>query len=126
MKAVFDLKQVMQSWEKPMEPKRITSKEVEAGLDEQFDTTEKGEPMFRLLRVQGEKALVEYNRAYTLKGYEQPINRTVWLETKNTVEFSSLWNSNGITKKLTLKRIEREPRQEAGETQGIAEETETL
>ena len=108
MKAFFELKEVSQSWSNPAEPKKITAKEITAEEGEQFDTTEKNEPMFRLLRTNGEKALVEYNRAYTLKGYEQPLNRTAWIETRQTVEFSSLWNSNGLTKKLTLKKISNE------------------
>ncbi|HIH21194.1 MAG TPA: hypothetical protein HA222_00830 [Candidatus Diapherotrites archaeon] len=108
MKAVFDLKEVSQSWSKPTEPKRITAKEVIAEEGEQFDLTEKSEPMFRFLRCNSDKALIEYNRAYTLKGYEQPLSRTIWIELKQTVEFSSLWNSNGLTKKLTLKKLESE------------------
>ena len=108
MKAFFELKEVSQSWSKPSEPRKITAKEIEAEEGEAFDTTEKNEPMFRLLRANGDKVLVEYNRAYTLKGYEQPLSRTTWIETRQTVEFSSLWNSNGLTKKLTLKKISEE------------------
>lgn len=108
MKAFFELKEVNQSWSNPNEPKRITAKEVTAEEGEQFDTTEKDEPMFRFLQVKGDKALIEYNRAYTLKGYEQPISRTIWIDTRQTIEFSSLWNSNGLTKKLTLKKLGEE------------------
>ena len=108
MKAFFDLKEVRQSWSKPNEPKKITAKEVIAEEGEQFDMTEKNEPMFRLLRANGGKVLLEYNRAYTLKGYEQPLSRTVWMEERQTIEFSSLWNNNGLTKKLTLKKISNE------------------
>lgn len=108
MKAYFDLKEVSQSWSKPNEPKKITAKEVVAEEGEQFDMTEKNEPMFRLLRANGDKVLLEYNRAYTLKGYEQPLSRTVWMEERQTIEFSSLWNNNGLTKKLTLKKLSNE------------------
>lgn len=105
MKAFFELKEIFQSWTDPLADKRIESKDVMAGINEYFDTTEKGKPMFRLVQMNGDKVLVEYNRDYTLKGYEQPLSRTIWVKVNEPVSFSSLWNSNGITKKLVLKRI---------------------
>lgn len=105
MQAVFELKQIEQSWTNPSQPKKITAKEVVAELDQTFDLTEKNEPMFRVAKFSNDKVLIEYNRAYTLKGYEQPQSRTIWLEPHKAVEFSSLWNSNGVTKRLTLKNI---------------------
>lgn len=105
MQAVFELKQIEQSWSSPSTPKKITVKEIVAELDQTFDQTEKGEPMFRLAKFGTDKVLIEYNRAYTLKGYEQPMSRTTWLEPHKSVEFSSLWNSNGVTKRLTLKNL---------------------
>ncbi len=105
-KAVFEIKDVFQSWSKPLEPKKIEVKEVSADLYDTFEQTEKGEPLFRFVQCSGGKVLMEYNRAYTLKGYEQPISRTIWIEPRQMIEFSSLWNSNGLTKRVTLKRIE--------------------
>lgn len=105
MQAVFELKQIEQSWSSPNTPKKTSMKEVVAELDQTFDLTEKGEPMFRVAKFGTDKVLIEYNRAYTLKGYEQPMSRTIWLEPHKSVEFSSLWNSNGVTKRLTLKNL---------------------
>lgn len=108
MKAVFEIKEVRQSWHNPLEPKKISTKEAIAREFENFEITERGEPLFRLLRIQANQALVEYNRAYTLKSYEQPSSRSLWIAVRESAEFSSLWNSNGITKKLTLKSIEED------------------
>ena len=105
-KALIEIKEILQSWSDPTIPKKVTTKEVSVSEAEHFDSTEKGEPLFRLVKLGEDKALVEYNRAYTLKGYEQPMSRTIWLESHKPVEFSSLWNSNGVTKRLTLKRME--------------------
>ncbi|MFH0885494.1 MAG: hypothetical protein V1847_00115 [Candidatus Diapherotrites archaeon] len=103
---MFEIKDVSQSWSKPLEPKKVEVKEVQVEQYDTFEQTEKGEPLFRFVQTGGGKVPMEYNRAYTLKGYEQPISRTIWIEPRQTIEFSSLWNSNGFTKRVTLKRIE--------------------
>ena len=104
--ALFEIREVEQSWSQPKAPKKITTKEVSAHVSEYFDATEKGEPMFRLVKAEPNKVLIEYNRAYSLKGYSQPMNRSVWMQANQPIEFSSLWNDNGFTKRLTLKRME--------------------
>lgn len=107
MKASFDLLEIMQSWTgggKQTENKNFTVKEGES-----FDAHPKTkEPLFTLVKLTPEKVLVRYSREFTLKGYEQPGSRETLLEKGETKEFSHLWGSHGLTKKLTYSGINNE------------------
>lgn len=63
------------------------------------------QPVFRLIKSEPSRALVEYHREFTLKGYEQPANRRTWIEKDQFREFSHLWGENGTTKKLIYKGL---------------------
>lgn len=104
MKALIEIKNVQQDWGPPFQ-KRIEAKDIVVEEDSDFDDDGRTEFVFRLLKVQSNKALIEYHRDYTIKGYEQPFNRRIWLETNETRDFSQQWGNNGLTKKITLKQI---------------------
>lgn len=106
LKAVFEVTEVKRSWKSPLSGASVSRKNYSVEELQAFDETEKGEPLFRLLKLDGGKALIHYDRGYGLKGYSQPSNRRVWVELGEPTEFSSLWNENGVTKKLLLKGIE--------------------
>ncbi|HLD58379.1 MAG TPA: hypothetical protein VI977_01910 [archaeon] len=103
-KAGFELLEITQSWTgggKQTETKNFSVREGES-----FDTHPKTkEPLFTLVKLTPEKVLVRYNREFTLKGYEQPASRETLLERGETKEFSHLWGSHGLTKKLTFSGI---------------------
>lgn len=106
MPAVFEVEVLLQHWGPPFEKKRESS-EFRVEENEKFDVVnEKNtEKLFTLVRFTPERALVEYNRLYTLKGYEHPQNRQVWIDNGKSTEFSFLWGEHGLTKKLCYKGI---------------------
>lgn len=106
MQALFEIKEISQPWKPPFE-KTITVKEVRVGANEGFDSVPHLQgPVFKLLQVSGDRALVEYHRDFTPKGYEQPQARQFWFKIGEMREFSHLWGDNGTTKKLTFKGIQ--------------------
>jgi triphosphoribosyl-dephospho-CoA synthetase len=106
LEVVFEIKEVFQHWAPPFE-KRTEEKSFTVKENENFDQMQQaeGQPIFRLVSAHQDKALVEYNRLYTLKGYSQPANRQVWINLGDSIEFSYLWGNHGITKKLTYKGL---------------------
>ncbi|MFA4906950.1 MAG: hypothetical protein WC602_01635 [archaeon] len=104
MKAIIEVKNIAQDWKPPFQ-KKIDVKEFTVDETKEFDEDSVHEFVFRLCRINGDKCQIEYNRGYTLKGYEQPGDRKIWLESGESKEISQLWNSNGITKKVTLKQL---------------------
>ncbi len=106
MPALFEVEILLQHWGPPFEKKKETS-EFRVNEATSFDIISDRQPekLFRLLRYTSEKALVEYNRLYTLKGYEQPANRQIWIENGKSAQFSYLWGEHGITKKVFYKGI---------------------
>ncbi len=103
MHALFEITEVSQPWRPPFE-KTVSSKEFQVQTSEGFDSTaDSKEPVFKLVQILGDKALIEYRRDYTPKGYEQPQARQFWFKIGETREFSHLWGENGTTKKLTFK-----------------------
>ncbi len=103
MQATFEITEVNQPWRPPFE-KTVSNKEFRVRANEGFDSTaDSKEPVFKLVQILGDKALIEYRRDYTPKGYEQPQARQFWFKIGETREFSHLWGENGTTKKLTFK-----------------------
>jgi hypothetical protein len=108
MKAVLEVKTSTQTWAPPF-TKRSESTELSVEAGESFDKIddERGF-VFTIVKVEPDRVLVEYNRAYTPKGYSQPANRRMWIEKNNFTEFSFLWGNHGTTKALKMKGIESE------------------
>lgn len=106
MEVVFELKEVFQSWAPPFD-KKIEEKSFSVKENENFDQMQgsEGQPIFKLVSAHQDKALVEYNRLYTLKGYNQPASRQVWIGLGESIEFSHMWGNHGVTKKLTYKGL---------------------
>ena len=116
MQLVFEVFELTQRWKPPFE-KKSEQKEFRVGAHEGFDfTPDSTEPVFKVVQSAGDKALVEYRRDFTPKGYEQPQARQFWFKIGDTREFSHLWGENGTTKKLTFKGID-------GTTESISETT---
>ncbi len=103
MKAVLEVKTVSQNWAPPF-AKRSETAEIEVDEGESLDKIddERGF-VFTILKIQSDRVLVQYNRAYTLKGYSQPATRQTWIDKQHFTEFSFLWGNNGTTKSLRLK-----------------------
>ncbi|MEW6294704.1 MAG: hypothetical protein AB1467_00210 [Candidatus Diapherotrites archaeon] len=101
MKAVFEVKEVVQDWSPPFQ-KKVNVKNVEVNLGEGFELNEKGIPIFKLIKLDGNKALVEHDRSYSTKGHEHVESRQVWVDKEEAKSFCALWSSNGITKSLLL------------------------
>ena len=104
MKVLFEFREVSQDWRPPFE-KKTDGKDILVKEGETFAEDEKGNKVFKLLKVKDRKALIEFSSQYSLKNYEQPKNRQVWVEDSDFVSFSALWTQNGVTKKLRVKEV---------------------
>lgn len=118
MQAVIEIENLQQDWKPPFAKKRET-KSVTVSSGEAFETMKDGSPLFQIHAIQGDKVLLQYNRMYTLKGYEHPTERKLWLNMHMPVKFSSLWEDNGTTKTITLRSVKAGD----GETMPAAEAT---
>ena len=119
MQAIFEVQETSQPWRPPFE-KTVSTKEYRVQANEGFDLAPKiSGAIFKLVQIAGDKALVEYHRDFTPKGYEQPQARQFWFKTGESREFSHLWGENGTTKKLTFKGMDATS---AMETQNQTEE----
>ncbi|MBW3012534.1 hypothetical protein KY311_05075 [Candidatus Woesearchaeota archaeon] len=105
--AVFLVKSIVQRWRPPF-GKEIMDMELSVKEGDHFDNMEKEGPIFRLLKCDGDKALVEFSDKFTLKGHLHPRNRQIWIEKEEPVSFTYLWGEDGITKSLKLKEIAEE------------------
>jgi hypothetical protein len=103
-KAVFLVKSTVHKWRPPF-GKDISEQELEAGEGQSFDSLEKEGPIFRLLKCDGNRALVEFSEKFTLKGHEHPRNRQAWISSTEATDFTYLWGEDGITKSVMLKEI---------------------
>lgn len=111
MHAVVEVESLAQDWKPPFAKKRET-KSFTVNEGEAIELLKDGSPLFTIKAIQGDRILLAYNRMYTLKGYEHPTERQLWLGMHEAKKFSSLWDENGITKTVTL----REVRMASGET----------
>ena len=104
MRAVFDLKEIEQDWDPPFQ-KKIEQKEVIVSEGESFCPDKEGKNIFTLLKVNTDKALIQFSDQFTLKGHEHPESKKIWITKIDYESFSALWTQNGVTKKLKLKDI---------------------
>lgn len=104
-RAVFSLKSTIHKWTPPFS-RDVTHAELNVEEGQGFDDLEKIEgKVFKLVKCDGNKALVEFNHKFTLKGHEHPRNRQIWVGRLETINFTYLWGEDGITKSLRLKEI---------------------
>ncbi len=104
-KAVFALKEIVYGWSPPFGKE---TKEDTVTIEEgQAFGSMPGmkEPVFKLVKCDGEKVLVEHHGLFTLKGHEHPANRRVWITKEQETGFTYQWGVDGITKSLMLKEI---------------------
>ncbi|MFA4855854.1 MAG: hypothetical protein WC634_04705 [archaeon] len=106
-KAVFFVKSIVNKWRPPF-GKDITEADIVVAEGECFDATEKEGAIFKLLKCNGNKALVQFSEKFTLKGHEHPRNRQVWIGMQEATDFTYLWGNDGITKSLLLKETTKE------------------
>ncbi len=106
MKARFEITETLQAWGPPFD-KKTQLKTFIAGENEHFDEHGKNkQPVFAVLKITGDRALVEYHREFTLKGYQQPQNKQLWMEKNQAFELSHLWGDHGLTKKIEFKGMD--------------------
>lgn len=106
MKAVFEIKEIINDWAPPFS-KKVATKEYSVEESATFEPIEptKATPVFTVVEIKNERVLVQYNHLFSLKGYEQPQSKQVWLEQNEQRSFAFLWGNRGVTKVLTLKDI---------------------
>ncbi len=104
MHAVVEVESLAQDWKPPFAKKRET-KSFTVNEGEAIELLKDGSPLFTIKAIQGDRILLAYNRMYTLKGYEHPTERQLWLGMHEAKKFSSLWDENGITKTVTLRGV---------------------
>jgi hypothetical protein len=104
MEAIIEVETLRQDWKPPFEKKRdIQSFAVKEGME--FEQLKNGRNLFRVEQVLTNKILLGYDSVYALKGYEQSAQRKVWLTPHAGQNFSSLWEDNGVTKRVTLREV---------------------
>jgi len=105
MKALFEVKEIVNDWAPPFQ-KKVTLNEFVVGEAEGFSAfTGTNDAIFRLLSLRNGNALVEYNKTFTLKGHEHPQNHQIWVSRNTPVSFTFLWGEKGVTKTLVLKDV---------------------
>jgi tricorn protease-like protein len=104
MQAVFEIQEMSQDWKPPFKKNRST-RTVTVAEGDSFEPLRQGDHLFTLKGIHGSRVLLAYNRLYTLKGYEHPTERQIWLEMNEGKAFSSLWDENGITKTIYLRDL---------------------
>jgi len=101
---VFLVKSITQKWRPPF-GKGVTELEMDVGEGEQFDSHPKAGSIFKLVKLDEDKALVEFSEKFTLKGHLHPRDRQIWIGKEKPVSFTYLWGEDGMTKSLKLKEI---------------------
>ena len=104
MHAVVEVESLMQDWKPPFAKKRDT-KSFTVNEGETLEQLKDGTPLFTIKAIQGDRILLGYSRMYTLKGYEHPTVRQLWLGLHESKKFSSLWEDNGVTKTVVLRDV---------------------
>jgi hypothetical protein len=107
MKAVFEVISTKSSWSPPFNKVR-ESGIYEVSERESFEAVEangvKGS-VFTVRRLKDNAALIAYDSHFMRKDDANARTKELWAETGSTYEFSFLWGDNGITKRLTLKKV---------------------
>ena len=106
MKGLFEIESIVSDWSPPFQKIKDT-KEEEVAVNEGFDQVKGVEgSTFKLLKLEEGKALVEFNHLFTLKGYERPSTRQIWLQAgEEAKQFTYLWGDKGFTKKISFKQV---------------------
>ena len=104
MQATIEIESLAQDWKPPFSKKRDTKSFV-VSEGEVVESLRDGSPLFTIKSIQGDRILLVYNRLYSLKGYEHPTVRQLWLTIHDSKKFSSLWEDNGVTKTVTLREV---------------------
>ena len=104
MQVVFDLREVEQDWQPPFK-KKINERTITVSKGERFCPDESGRSVFKLIKVVGKMALVEFDDKFTVKGHEHPESRQVWVDQGEFKVFSALWSNKGVSKKLRVKEV---------------------
>ncbi len=106
MNAQFQVKSIINQWKPPFE-KKIKEDTFNVKEGQSFSQIKgKGQFVFKLLRITGKRALIEYHPEFTLKGHENPGNKQLWFDSGETKNFTFLWGEDGITKSITLQQTE--------------------
>ncbi len=103
MEALFEVLNIVSDWMPPF-GKKSETREFGVNESQSFDSlrTLDGD-VFRLIKLQGNRALIQYHHHFTLKNYEHPQNKQIWIDLGDEVSFTFLWGEKGITKKLKFK-----------------------
>jgi hypothetical protein len=95
MSGIFEVRSIQNQWKPPFK-KNIEETEFIVEKGQEFDRiigNGNNESVFRVIELQTSRALVEYCRLFTLKGYN-PGDRKIWLDLGNPVELTYLWGEN--------------------------------
>ncbi len=102
----FVVKSIKSQWKPPFK-KDIQEKEHTVydgqSFEEFNEKNKKNETVFKLIKTEEEKALIEYHDEFTLKGASNPKNKQIWLQKGKPISITFLWGEDGITKTITLK-----------------------
>lgn len=103
-KAIIGVQTVVNPWKPPF-LKNVEEKELEVMEGDSFDSMEKVRGnIFKLIKCDGNNCIIQYSNQFTLKGYEHPGNKQVTIGPE-PVSFTYLWGSDGITKRVSVKKI---------------------
>ena len=107
MKAVFEVTSITNSWKPPFRKEKNISEYTagEGTCFEEVNSNNVSGTVFRLKEIREGRALVEYDSHFMRKDMPNSRDKEVWMEKGKTYEFSFLWGDNGITKKVSLKKV---------------------
>lgn len=108
MTGIFEVETKTSEWGPPFTKTNVLN-QFNVNEGEKFDKCDKTkEDVFELQKVEGQTAVVKFNRQYSLKKTQFAANtdvvapQTLKLTLGNSVEFSYMWGITGITKKITF------------------------
>jgi len=124
MEGTFEVTTTINRWEPPFD-KTNTVVEYIGTENEEFDedATVKGN-VFRIVKLSADYAIISYDSQYTLKqnqfGSQELMiaAQTIKVPKNMELEFSYMWGSKGITKKIVYNGKYVEDNQENSETNG--------
>jgi hypothetical protein len=103
---MFEVRSIKSSWKPPFK-KEIKDEVFEVNEGETFDRivgNGNDKAVFGLVKMAGDRAIVEYSRLFTLKT-GNPGDYNIVLEKDKPQEMTYLWGEDGVTKKITYKGI---------------------
>lgn len=104
MEAVIEVETLKQEWKPPFS-KRRDSQSFTLNEGSEFESLKNGKNLFKVEQILQDRVLVSYASVYAPKGYGHSMERKVWLSPHSGLNFSSLWDDNGVTKKVTLREV---------------------